>query len=72
MVEQPSVVVADEPTGALDSANGAMVVDVLRRMSREGCAVVVATHNDGVRDSCDRVFDVHAQATVAGAGAPAP
>lgn len=61
LVKQPSLVLADEPTGALDGDNGAMVVDVLRQMSREGCAVVIATHNDDVRDACDTVFDVHAQ-----------
>lgn len=53
MVKQPSLVLADEPTGALDSDNGAMVVDVLRQMSRQGCTVVIATHNDDVRDACD-------------------
>lgn len=58
MVKQPSLVLADEPTGALDGDNGQMVVDVLRRMSREGCAVVIATHNSGVRDACDIAFDV--------------
>ncbi|GAA4949980.1 hypothetical protein GCM10023224_37710 [Streptomonospora halophila] len=41
-----------------------MVVDVLRGMSREGCAVVIATHDDRVRDGCDTVFDVHTCAGV--------
>ncbi|MFB8763445.1 ABC transporter ATP-binding protein [Nocardiopsis alba] len=58
IVKRPSLVLADEPTGALDHANGAMVVDVLRRMSREGRAVVIATHDDAVRDACDVAFDV--------------
>ncbi|WP_017587524.1 ATP-binding cassette domain-containing protein [Nocardiopsis ganjiahuensis] len=61
MVKQPSLVLADEPTGALDSENGAMVVNVLRHMSRAGCAVVIATHNDAVRDACDTAFDVYEQ-----------
>ena len=65
MVKRPSLVLADEPTGALDHDNGAMVVDVLRRMSREGCAVVIATHNDSVRDACDTVFDVASQKELA-------
>ncbi|MFD3683911.1 ABC transporter ATP-binding protein [Nocardiopsis sp. NPDC058631] len=70
LVKQPSLVLADEPTGALDGANAAMVVDVLRQLAREGCAVVVATHNDGVRAACDRAFDVGAgrEADVGGAG----
>ncbi|WP_159944374.1 MULTISPECIES: ABC transporter ATP-binding protein [unclassified Nocardiopsis] len=58
MVKQPSLVLADEPTGALDEDNGRMVVDTLREMARRGCAVVIATHNDSVRDACDTVFDV--------------
>ncbi|OOC52884.1 hypothetical protein NOSIN_02825 [Nocardiopsis sinuspersici] len=41
--------------------NGRMVIDTLREMAREGCAVVVATHNDNVRDACDAVFDVQDQ-----------
>lgn len=61
MVKRPSLVLADEPTGALDEDNGRMVVDTLREMAREGCAVVIATHNDDVRDSCDAVFDVSTQ-----------
>ncbi|GAB2491254.1 ABC transporter ATP-binding protein [Nocardiopsis aegyptia] len=65
LVKQPSLVLADEPTGALDSGNGAMVVDVLRELSREGRAVVIATHNARVRDACDSAFDVSARRTPA-------
>ncbi|MEV6957411.1 ATP-binding cassette domain-containing protein [Streptomyces sp. NPDC051183] len=59
MVKQPAIVLADEPTGALDHANTIMVVDILRGMSDAGCAVVIATHNDYVRDRCDTVFTVN-------------
>lgn len=58
LVKQPSLVLADEPTGALDRDNEEMVVEHLREMSRGGCAVVVATHNDRVRDACDAAFEV--------------
>jgi putative ABC transport system ATP-binding protein len=58
MVKQPSVVLADEPTGALDQENADMVVDVLRDMASAGCAVVIATHNPRVMDACDAVFAV--------------
>lgn len=61
MVKQTSPVLADEPTGALDGDNGQMVVDALRQMSREGCAVVIATHISGVCDACGIAFDVHTQ-----------
>jgi putative ABC transport system ATP-binding protein len=58
MVKEPSLVLADEPTGALDHDNTAMVVKILREMSDSGCAVVIATHDDYVRDQCDTVFQV--------------
>ncbi|WP_326752345.1 ATP-binding cassette domain-containing protein [Streptomyces hirsutus] len=58
IVKQPALVLADEPTGALDHDNTTMVVDVLRSMSKDGCAVVIATHNDAVRDRCDTVLTV--------------
>lgn len=61
MVKKPSVVLADEPTGALDEANTAMVMDVLGEMGQHGCAVVIATHVASVANSCDDVFDVSHQ-----------
>ncbi|WP_444961639.1 ABC transporter ATP-binding protein [Nocardiopsis sp. M1B1] len=57
-VKRPAIVLADEPTGALDEANTRMVINVLREMSNQGCAVVIATHDDRVRDSCDETFSV--------------
>ncbi|MFF4759944.1 ABC transporter ATP-binding protein [Streptomyces sp. NPDC001292] len=58
IVKQPALVLADEPTGALDHDNTNLVVDILRAMSEDGCAVVIATHNDAVRDRCDTVLTV--------------
>ncbi|MEU9070515.1 ATP-binding cassette domain-containing protein [Streptomyces sp. NPDC048306] len=60
IVKEPALVLADEPTGALDHANATAVVDVLREMSEAGCTVVVATHDDRVKDRCDAVFTVGA------------
>jgi putative ABC transport system ATP-binding protein len=68
MVKEPSLVLADEPTGALDHANATVVIDVLREMSDAGCAVVIATHDDRVRDRCDSVFAVHENSLTAGRG----
>jgi putative ABC transport system ATP-binding protein len=58
LVKQPALVLADEPTGALDQDNTTLVVDILRTMSEGGCAVVIATHDDAVRDRCDTVLTV--------------
>lgn len=56
MVKRPSLVLADEPTGALDQENTTTVVKILRELADAGCAVVVATHDDYVRDACDTVY----------------
>lgn len=64
MVKQPSLILADEPTGALDQENTNMVVDILHEMSDAGCAVVIATHDDHVRTRCDAVFTVQRASTL--------
>ena len=63
MVKQPALVLADEPTGALDHENTVMVVKILREMSDAGCAVVIATHDDYVRDQCDTLFNLTGSGT---------
>ncbi|WP_431237479.1 ABC transporter ATP-binding protein [Mycolicibacterium aichiense] len=51
----PAVLLADEPTGELDSTSEAVVLDLLRRAAEEGTAVVVASHSAAVADAADRV-----------------
>lgn len=58
IVKQPALVLADEPTGALDIDNTHMVIDTLRTLADSGCAVVIATHDPLVRDLCDSVLEV--------------
>lgn len=58
LVKKPTLILADEPTGALDKKNETMVIEALRDMSTRGATVVVATHNDRVRAACDSLFDV--------------
>lgn len=60
LVKQPAIILADEPTGALDDDNAAMVMQALRSFAQQGSAVVVATHSDFVKDQSDRVLDVRA------------
>ena len=56
LAQQPKIVFADEPTGALDSHSGALVLSELRRIGGEpGSCVLVVTHDPGVAASCDRV-----------------
>ncbi len=57
LVKEPRLVIADEPTGNLDSATAEQIVDLLREIAREhGAAVLVATHDDRMTRHCDRVL----------------
>ena len=58
LVKRPRIVLADEPTGALDAGNADMVMTVLREFADDGAAVVIATHADDVRERCDREFSL--------------
>lgn len=61
LVKKPTLILADEPTGALDKENEAMVIEVLRDMSRQGATVIIATHRDQVQAGCDSHFKVGSQ-----------
>jgi ABC-type lipoprotein export system ATPase subunit len=54
LLHSPSILLADEPTGNLDPASAAVVVDGLREHARNGAAVVVVTHSAEIAASCDR------------------
>lgn len=56
LAQRPRILFADEPTGALDSHSGALVLAELQRIgSAEGQCVLVVTHDPGVAAACDRV-----------------
>jgi putative ABC transport system ATP-binding protein len=54
VVGQPEVILADEPTGNLDSVTGAEIITVLASLARDGTAVVVVTHDQAVAAAMDR------------------
>jgi putative ABC transport system ATP-binding protein len=56
IAKQPSVLLCDEPTGALDITTGVLVLEALERVNRElGTATVVITHNAAIAGMADRV-----------------
>lgn len=59
LANDPKIVLADEPTGNLDTKSSAMVQDILRRIAREqGRAVVAVTHDQAFARSADRIITV--------------
>ena len=57
VAKNPAVLLCDEPTGALDSTTGVVVLEVLEKVNRElGTLTVLITHNAGIADMADRVI----------------
>ena len=62
VIGKPKLILADEPTGNLDSANGDEVMGLLRQLHEEGTTIVMVTHSPSYAEYCQRVihlFDGH-------------
>jgi putative ABC transport system ATP-binding protein len=55
LANEPTVVLADEPTGALDSEGGAEVLELFRRLHQGGQTIVMVTHDQPVADAAERI-----------------
>jgi putative ABC transport system ATP-binding protein len=56
LVSHPKVVLADEPTAALDSKSGRDVVELMQRLAKEqGCTILMVTHDNRILDIADRI-----------------
>lgn len=56
LINEPRVILADEPTGNLDSKNAAAVVELFESLHRSGIAVVIVTHNPDLAARCRKVL----------------
>ncbi|NEU74577.1 ATP-binding cassette domain-containing protein [Hassallia byssoidea VB512170] len=57
LVSRPQLVLADEPTAALDSKTGREVVDLMQHLAREqGCTIMLVTHDNRILDIADRIL----------------
>src|ERR1700727_1760370 len=77
LANQPTLLLADEPTGALDSAGGAEIIELLRRLHQAGQTIILVTHDQAVADAASRIVTMRdgrivASAVTAAGAAPAP
>ncbi len=58
IVNEPSLILADEPTGSLDSKTALEIMDVFKKLNSEGKTVIIVTHDSGVAKNCDRIIEI--------------
>lgn len=56
IVNNPKVLLADEPTGALDSQSGEQVMDIFRRLNQDGVTIVMITHEREIAEHANRII----------------
>ena len=58
MIKPSKIILADEPTGALDSKNRDEVLQLLREINKQRKTIVIVTHDMNVANSCDRIIQL--------------
>ena len=56
MVTRPALLLADEPTGALDTKAGNQIMEIFRNLSREGMTIIMITHEQSIADCADKIY----------------
>lgn len=58
IVGKPALLLADEPTGALDTASGNQIMDIFRQLSLEGMTIIMITHEAGIAQCADKTYHI--------------
>ena len=59
IVNSPSIILADEPTGSLDSETSKHIMDLFQRLNEIGLTIIVVTHDQAVADYCSRIITIN-------------
>jgi putative ABC transport system ATP-binding protein len=59
LINQPSIILADEPTGNLDEENEEVVLDIFKQLHREGRSIILVTHNPEIGENAERLTKLH-------------
>lgn len=58
LVNNPDILLADEPTGALDSASGAQVMELFRQLHESGSTIIMITHDQGIAQHAHTIMNI--------------
>lgn len=56
IISEPKLILADEPTGALDEENSARIMDIFKQLNESGITLLIVTHDPGVAAKCKRTI----------------
>ena len=58
MVGKPTMLLADEPTGALDTKSGNQIMEIFRKLSQEGMTIIMITHEQSIAECADKIYHI--------------
>ena len=58
MVGKPTMLLADEPTGALDTKSGNQIMDIFRQLSNGGMTIIMITHEQSIAECADKIYHI--------------
>ena len=58
LINNPKLILADEPTGSLDSSTSAEILALLKELNKKGKTIIIVTHDMEIAKQCDRIIEV--------------
>lgn len=58
LINNPNIILADEPTGALDKETGIQIMEILKNLNEEGKTVIIVSHDENIYSKCNRIIKI--------------